>query len=831
MFNNIGEFLSLLEQSSPKKKNMYFCPAHHDTNESLSVKEKDGKILLKCFSGCEYDAILKALKLEPKDLFLAGASGKQVSETKIAAIYKYKDANGKPFEVVRTVPKGFYQRQPDGNGGYINNLRGIVPTLYHCDEVLSAIKVSTPVMVVEGEKDADHLRSLGFTATTNPMGAGKWHDAYADILKGGDVILIPDNDPPGQEHTEHVAASCYGKASRLRVLTVPGRHKDISDWLNNGGSGPRLEELLDTCVEYVPPPPELPHHVYLPQGVLFNLTDLGNAERLVESYGDIIRYNYERKRWLSWTGRVWEWDSGHRVHTLAKKTVRSIYEEAANTGNDEERKKLVDHAKKSESDTRIGAMINLACSEDSIPVKTAELDKHQWYFNCLNGTIDLTTGRLMPHNKDNMLTVLVPIEYSPDAECPLWLRFLDRITGGDVTLVDYLQRAVGYSLTGDIKNQVLFFLYGLGCNGKSTFVATIRKLLGDYGERVNTDLFMLKDKNIGGGPKEGLANLDGKRFVVASELEDGRCLAVSLIKDMTGGETIKADRKYEHEFEYQPTFKLWLVGNHKPVIKDTTLSIWRRVKQVPFTVTIPDDEIDPELPTKLEAELSGILAWAVRGCLAWQMEGLCEPQTVTMSTASYRQEQDILGDFIEDCCVLALTASVAKSELKDAYQHWCQDNGTEPVTQRTFKNRLIEKSITEGRIGKARYWRGIALKSNDDDKTDPGSSKNGENRAKLGDKSDELNIALDSKVTRVTENPYKFPYKENTKYFMENSVTLVTPEAKSPKMPSLLSPVVTGPPEQLPDYPDSACPKCGAATWRLSQDCKHYICEGCEYVL
>jgi putative DNA primase/helicase len=440
----------------------------------------------------------------------------------------------------------------------------------------------------------------------------------------------------------------------------------------------------------------------------FNLTDLGNAERLVNRYGDVLRYCYERKRWLVWNGKVWEWDAGNKVAALAKLAVRNIYHEAGDELDEKKRKDIASHASKSESDPRLTGMINLAQSEPGIPIKLADLDTNHWLFNCLNGTIDLQSGKLLPHRKEDLITILVHIEYDPNASCNLWMRFLDRVTGGNIELVSYLQRVVGYSLTGDTRSQTMFFLYGLGSNGKSTFITTIRKLTGGYGTKANTSLFMAKDRN-SGGPSEDLANLQGKRFVMASEIEDGRRLAVVLIKEMTGGEAIRADRKYEHEIEFQPVHKIWLIGNHKPVITDTTLSIWRRVKLIPFTVTIPGKEMDPDLPAKLESELPGILAWAVKGCLEWQKYGLAEPKAVTNATSDYRHEQDILGDFIDDCCCLLPTAAVSKHELKTAYETWCNSTGSQPASQKTFRARLIERGITEGKSGGTRYWKGVAL--------------------------------------------------------------------------------------------------------------------------
>jgi putative DNA primase/helicase len=267
---------------------------------------------------------------------------------------------------------------------------------------------------------------------------------------------------------------------------------------------------------------------------------------------------------------------------------------------------------------------------------------------------------------------------------------------------------------------------------------------------------MLKDRKIGGGPKEGIANLSNKRYVVGSELQDGKRLDVSLVKDMTGGETVKGRRLYEHEVEFMPTFKLWLYGNHKPVIADSTLSIWRRVKQIPFDVTIPDNEVDPNLPTKLEAELDGILAWAVQGCLDWQQYGLSEPEAVTIATTRYRHEQDILGDFLEDCCLLEPLATISKADLKEEYQRWCQDNSIEPVTQRTFRARLIEKGITEGRSsdGKTRIWRGIRLRTEDDVAPDISDKTN--NNSKLTDKNRQ----------NLQESPY---VRENKKTLLQNA--------------------------------------------------------------
>jgi len=520
------------------------------------------------------------------------------------------------------------------------------------------------------------------------------------------------------------------------------------------------------------------------------LSDLGNAERLVRQYRGSIRYCYARARWLLWTGTHWAWDDGNGISLKAQLAVRDIYRQAADEPEEKIRKDLVSHALKSESEHRLNAMVNLAESQPDIPVTIAELDRDPWLFNCLNGTLNLKTGELLPHRREDLLTIVVPLDYDPGVPCPLWLKFMDRVTAGNPELQSYLQRAVGYSLTGVTKNQCFFFLYGLGTNGKSTFTMTIRKLIAGYGDRLDADDLMLKDRKAGGGPKEGVAGLKGKRFVVASELQDGRRFDVSLVKDMTGGETLKARRLYEHEAEFYPTHKLWLFGNHRPVVGDTTLSIWRRVRLIPFTVTISPNEIDPDLPAKLEGELPGILAWAVRGCLDWQQGGLMEPETVTTATVEYQREQDILGEFLEDCCRLEPLGLVSKADLRDCYSEWCTDNKVEPVGQRTFKARLIEKGITEAKSGPTRYWKGLSLVPQGTTSTP----------------------ALGTNGTSCKDLPESPLIKEKQNNFTENRYKL-----------SQLSQ------DLAPAYPTDPCPTCGSPEYHLTGD-NRWACRRCQLI-
>ena len=245
---SLDDFLLLLKGVKQGKDGQFMalCPGHNDRNRSLGVKQTDGKLLIKCFAGCDTTIILRSLNLESKDLFLNSHKAKP-EHREIETVYHYEG-----FEVVRTRPRGFYQRRPDGKGGYINNLKGVTLSLYHQDELPQAIAACKPIFIVEGEKDTHNVRKLGMAATCNPMGAGKWRDSYSQALKGADLVIIPDNDKPGRSHAAKVAELCYGTSKRVRILELPGESKDVSDWLDNGGDIEQLKQLIDQCPDYEP---------------------------------------------------------------------------------------------------------------------------------------------------------------------------------------------------------------------------------------------------------------------------------------------------------------------------------------------------------------------------------------------------------------------------------------------------------------------------------------------------------------------------------------------------------------------------------------------------
>jgi putative DNA primase/helicase len=438
----------------------------------------------------------------------------------------------------------------------------------------------------------------------------------------------------------------------------------------------------------------------------FNLTDIGNAERLAHHYADQLKYCHPWNKWVVWDGKKWSEDDTGIINQLAKKTVRKIYDEAKQSEDDNKRQAIAKHAILSESNGRIKAMISLAKSE--LPVRPESFDQNRLLLNCENGTIDLTTGKLIPHDKNNFITKVAPVNYDPSATCPQWEKFLNRIMDNNQDLIKFLQQAVGYSLTGDVSEQCFFILWGNGDNGKTTFLRAIENILGDYSQHTPIDTLIIKKK---GAASNDVARLKGSRFVTASESEKGDRLAETLIKQLTGDDTISARFLYQETFEFEAEHKLFLATNNKPIIAGNDHAIWRRIKLIPFQVTITEDEKDKKLPEKLKTEYSGILNWAIEGCLEWQNEGLGIPSEVTEATDEYRGEMDLLNDFIQDCCNVGQNLNVHSKQLYQAYANYCEENAEYQLKQTSFGRKLKEKGFVSKQLGKkrTRCWLGLDL--------------------------------------------------------------------------------------------------------------------------
>src|SRR5262249_28322564 len=318
----------------------------------------------------------------------------------------------------------------------------------------------------------------------------------------------------------------------------------------------------------------------------FDLTDLGNAERLVAEHGRDLRYA-PGLGWHTWDGRRCKRDTDGERLRRAKQTVRTMYAVAADL-DDEDGRKLARWAISSASESRLRAAVALAETEQAVIVDPAELDADAWLFNAANGTIDLRTGELREHRRDDLLTRLAPVTYRPGARSALWDSFIARVTGSDEELAAFLARAVGYSLTGHTSEEVLFFAHGPSATGKSSKLEAIRAVLGEYATTADFETFLKRRGDA--GIRNDVARLAGARPVLSIEVDDGKTLAEGLLKLLTGGDTVAARFLYRETFEFQPRFKLWLAANDRPRVNADDAAMWRRIIQIPFAVVIPEEE-------------------------------------------------------------------------------------------------------------------------------------------------------------------------------------------------------------------------------------------------
>lgn len=442
----------------------------------------------------------------------------------------------------------------------------------------------------------------------------------------------------------------------------------------------------------------------------FHLTELGNAERIAYYHGDNIRYCNELE-WLIWNGKQWQEDSKRQIEAITAKTLRWLYAEAKAEEDKYQSKLLHDWAKKCERRSiRISSILDV---RPMVSVRKKDLDSHSFLFNCDNGVIDLKTGELLLHDRDLLLTKISPIKYDKNATCPNWIAFLESIfktAAGerDHELICFLQKAIGYSLTGVTKEQVMFFLFGNGRNGKSTFINIIQDLLGDYGRQTNSETFLKKRND--SGINNDVARLDGARFVSAVESEEGQQLSEALVKQITGGEKMSARFLRQEYFEFTPEFKVFFTTNHKPIIKGSDEGIWRRIMLIPFTVTIKKENIDYDLQDKLAKEMPGILRWVVEGCMKWRAEGLRAPQAVKDATEEYRQDMDILGPFIDENCIVDPAAKVAAKTIYENYTNWCYKNNEMELKNRVFYRQLEIRGFKKENGAKNKvFFYGITL--------------------------------------------------------------------------------------------------------------------------
>ncbi|MBA3481852.1 MAG: PriCT-2 domain-containing protein [Pirellulales bacterium] len=434
-------------------------------------------------------------------------------------------------------------------------------------------------------------------------------------------------------------------------------------------------------------------------------TDAANAARFARRLGDRVRYVHRWDKFFVFNGRRWKEDTSGEVMRLAKRTADDIYRETSEIPNPDKQKALAAWAKASHSRSRLEAMIELAKSELPIPVSHESLDSHPYLLNCENGTVDLRTGQLRPHDPGDLLTKTTGVEYpdNPGVEAVLWQGFLNAIFAGDVDLIRFLQRLMGSALTGEVVEHLLPIFHGNGANGKSVLIETVMAALGDYAMKAPAGLLMASR---GERHPTELADLHGKRLVAITESGEGQRLDERMVKEVTGGDTIRARRMREDFWQFKPSHLAVLVTNHKPVVRGVDYGIWRRLRLVPFDVTIAEADQDKRLPSKLRAELPAILRWMVEGCLAWQRDGLQAPAQVMAATEGYRAESDTFARWFIETIREDPSGEIRALAAFRSYTTWCTDASERPISNRRFGEQMAER-IAGRRISNGTYYQGI----------------------------------------------------------------------------------------------------------------------------
>jgi putative DNA primase/helicase len=737
------------------------CPAHEDNKASLNIKQGDKGILVKCHANCSTDRVLEVMGLTLRDLFdtpsdpqwrarpasqparsqqsrsqpAAQPAARQQDRRDPVAVYKYRDEAGDLlFEVLRFEPKDFRQRRPDGRGGYIWKLDDTRRVLYRLPELLNSHPDST-VWIVEGEKDVDALRGLGFTATCSVGGAGKWRsDDYNQHLADRDVIVIPDNDQPGIDHAHAIELALLGVARSVRILTLPGLPPkgDVFDWLAiDGNDADRLVALADQLDEQPPVSAQVS-----PVAAVFEVSETGLTpdkwrrtheglalELLARANGDIcyisdLTADLKADTFATWSGSRWFF----RNPALAALTERQRLMTAEFRAwvqsfldlveNDVESLSKFESAALRFSKEMESSAFKKAWREEikaygPIHAKIGDFDQDHYVLNCQNGTLDLRRGILRDFDRRDYLTRQLDFAFDPEASCPQWLRFLDTVFAGNRELIDYMQRAIGYTLTGDTSEQCLFLCHGPGANGKSVMLEVITALLGEFAQASPMTTFTAKPND--NGASNDLARMRGARLITASETNEGIRLNEALVKKITGQDTVTARFLYSEYFDFRPSFKLWIAMNHLPTIRGTDDGIWRRLRLIPFSVIIPEEQRDKHLTTKLKSELPGILAWALAGCLDWQRNGMRTPEAVNAATQGYRSEQDVLGAFIQERCIVGNAYDAPTNDLYRAYSEWAQQSGEYVISKNAFGRRMTDRGfkLEHARSGDRRIGVGL----------------------------------------------------------------------------------------------------------------------------
>jgi putative DNA primase/helicase len=667
-------------------------PGHSPKDRSLSVKldpkAPDG-FVVKPFSPKDNwktakDHVRKKLKLPSR----------ATSDTTVVATYIYRQPDGTPhLRVQRTRGKAFWQSRWDGHKWEKGKPSG--PKIpYRQPELIAAAK-DAPVFIVEGEKDADRLTSLGLIATTASEGAGNWTPDLNRWFEGRIVYVLADNDGPGREHAHKVACNLKPVAASVRFVELQGLPEkgEVSDWLDADRT--RTAKLLSGICQEVPEWTEqqAADATEMDDDINEDSVALEFARRLNGEF----RYCHDGRCWYRWDGNRWRKDKVGAASTSVRELARELSQNRPE--------------KVRQQTSRRAFVLNVeayAKNDPAIAVTADHWDNDPYLLGTPTRTVDLKTGQLRPATPTDRITKSTIVSPAESVDCPRFLEFLAESTGGDAEQIRLLQQYFGYALTGDTSQQCLLFLYGPGGNGKTALQNTVVYVMGEYAVTAAMDTFVASK---GDRHTTDLAMLQGKRLATASETRDGRHLDEARIKLITGGDLISARFMRQDNITFRPQCKLFIIGNHMPQLRNVDPAMRRRIIIVPFVRT--PEKRDKQLETKLRSEAPGILRWMIEGSLDWQQNGLTVPQAIQETTDAYFAEQDLLGQWLSEKCE-ADPGNQSRSETTaDLYASWSEyakRAGEDPGTTKSFSTALAMRGFRRKATTKARMFVGLRLR-------------------------------------------------------------------------------------------------------------------------
>lgn len=693
-------------------------------------------------------------------IFYTRTNGKPEGEA--VHCYHYEDPNGVVQHVnFRFLPKTFKQGgfHPQ-TGKFQARMDGIFPLLYNLPRVIEAAKAGKTVFFCEGEKDADNMKRYGFCATTMPMGAStgrtKWKKEYGQWLTGARVVVFADNDLPDKQgrktgliHAHGIALELSKLGIQCTVISMPaveyqGRSvpvKDVSDWIEGyekNGHKAQIREKIWELVKSTPDwtqalipedqarfiVPQRPQAVTgdpeNPDSYIYIDSDMSNTKRFLLRYGDHVVFTKAAGPRF-WNGKRWELDECDQIFAWCQETLLRVRKEVDDAPL-EHRVIMEKHAKKCQDEGKQRALYRSIKSKLARKEDLFDSEDTSHLLNCRNGTIDLRTGELLPHDPKHYITRCIDIDYKPGAPCPKWLNHFELVFKGDQDLIAYVKRALGYSAFGCVWEHAVFILEGEGSNGKGTLINTVYRVLGPYACNTETETLMVgrENQNI----RNDLARLKGARLVMAPETREGQTLDDGLIKAMSGDDPITARFLNKEYFEYWPQFKIWITANKKPRTNDNSKGMRRRLHFIPFHAEIPEELWNDRIREELWEEREGILAFLVEGAVEWYRNGavgtksrLKPPKAVLQEGKDYWLENDVIERFLAYRCEMHKGVQEvfhAKTEIYKAYQEFVKENDPQHriLSELNFSQRLKRKGYPEGREGEARIhvYYGLRLK-------------------------------------------------------------------------------------------------------------------------